>query len=184
MKKITQVALYLAISLNLSCCAARNNIRPQTVRHVNLTRYTGLWHEIASFPAFFQRGCTCTNAHYRLLPSGKIEVINRCLKGKQRKLSRAKGKAWVASKDGSNSKLKVQFFWPFSGDYWILYLSKAYQRVIVGTPDHRYLWFLARTRTISARAYQHMLKIAQAKGYDTSRLRRTQQNCTYPSRPR
>jgi hypothetical protein len=31
---------------------------------VDLDRYLGLWYEIASFPAWFQRGCTAVTAEY------------------------------------------------------------------------------------------------------------------------
>jgi len=41
----------------------------------------------------------------------------------------ATAKAW--SVDKSNSKLKVRFFWPFTGDYWIVKLDKNYNYTVV-----------------------------------------------------
>jgi apolipoprotein D and lipocalin family protein len=35
----------------------------------------------------------------------------------------------------TNAKLKVHFFWPFKGDYWIIYLDKNYQYAIISKPN-------------------------------------------------
>ena len=135
----------------------------------------GTWYEIASFPNFFQRGCQCTTANYRLT-NNKVNIVNRCYKEKQDKLSEAKGTAWPVH-GSKNSKLKVQFFWPFKGDYWILYLSPKYQQVIVGSPDRKYLWILARSRYINKNIYRTLTQIAKDKGFDVRKLVKTKQNC-------
>ena len=44
----------------------------------------------------------------------------------------------------TNAKLKVTFFWPFYGDYWVIGLSPEYQYAIVGEPSRKYLWILSR----------------------------------------
>src|SRR4051812_25046215 len=90
----------------------------ETVPHVDLNKYAGKWYEIASYPQRFQKGCNCTTAEYTLSEKGYMIVENRCNKdsvnGKQ---SYIKGKAFVVENSG-NAKLKVQFFWPFTGKYW------------------------------------------------------------------
>ena len=115
---------------------------PPVVPSVDLTRYMGTWHEVAKFPNRFQRGCTCTTATYTLRPDGKVTVLNACGtvdgRGKQ-----ARGWAKVADPT-TNAKLRVTFFWPFFGDYWILDLDPDYRRVLVGSPNRKYLWILAR----------------------------------------
>jgi apolipoprotein D and lipocalin family protein len=55
-----------------------------TVPSVDLNRYLGVWYEIASYPAWFQKGCTGSTADYSLLPNGRIQVINRCFKNSWR----------------------------------------------------------------------------------------------------
>ena len=146
---------------------------PKTVNSINLKRYMGTWYEIASFPAFFQRGCRCTSAHYQLNNS-TVKIRNQCYKG--RSLSVANGKAWSVNPP-YNSKLKVQFFWPFSGDYWILYISRHYRQVIVGSPNRKYLWILSRARHMRQSLYKKLVNIALHKGYDVSQLRITDQDC-------
>jgi hypothetical protein len=46
---------------------------------VDLNRYLGMWYEIASYPSWFQKGCTGSTAEYSLLSDGKIQVITRAL---------------------------------------------------------------------------------------------------------
>jgi len=80
----------------------------ETVPEVDLDRYAGVWHEIASFPQRFQKGCHCTTATYTKSDKGYIVVENRCNKeGVQGKESYIKGKAFIDPGSG-NSKLKVQ----------------------------------------------------------------------------
>lgn len=147
-----------------------------TVPAVDLPRYMGKWYEISAFPQRFQEGCHCTTAQYAL-KAGYVEVLNSCLKGSARgKVDTAIGKAFVVA--GSNhAKLRVQFFWPFKGNYWILYLDAAYSRALVGSPDRQYLWILARTRELDAHTYQQLVQKAQQLGFDTSKLRLSDQSC-------
>ena len=148
---------------------------PTTVKHVDLPRYMGRWYEIASFPNWFQRHCNCTRATYKLI-AGKVHVLNECYKGKSLEYSKATGTAWSVI-DKSNAKLKVQFFWPFRGDYWILYLTPGYQEVIIGSPNRKYLWILARHRHIDKMLYKKLVGIAKQKGFDVAKLVMTKQNC-------
>ena len=91
----------------------------QSVSSVDLKKYAGKWYEIASFPQRFQKGCHCTTAEYTLSEKGFVIVENRCRKGSVTgKESYIKGKAFVTP-NSNNAKLKVQFFWPFTGKYSI-----------------------------------------------------------------
>ena len=89
----------------------------EVVPHVELEKYLGKWYEIAHLPAKFEEGCNETTAIYTLLKDGNISVLNQSIKNG--KIKQAKGKTKVVDKN-SNAKLKVTFFWPFYGDYWII----------------------------------------------------------------
>lgn len=147
----------------------------RTVARVDLSRYLGTWHEIASFPQSFQRGCNATTATYALLPDGDIDVLNRCRLGSvDGKEKAARGRARVTDRS-TNAKLEVSFFRPFWGDYWIIDLSDDYSYAVVGHPGRDYLWILARNPTMAEATYQTLLTRLQAQGYETSRLVRTLQ---------
>jgi apolipoprotein D and lipocalin family protein len=156
--------------------AARDNLPPlQTVQQVELDRYMGTWYEIASFPQRFQKGCVASMATYSLRKDGKVEVLNQCRdKTLDGKLRSAKGSAWVIDKK-TNAKLKVSFFWPFSGDYWIIDLGPDYEYAVVGHPKRTYLWILCRNRQMDPGTYEAILQRLQAQGYDLSRLNKTLQ---------
>ena len=141
-----------------------------TVPSVDLERYMGTWHEIARLPNSFQKHCWNSTAEYALMDGGTVRVINRCEQDSSGgEIDEAVGKAWVVEGSG-NAKLKVSFFWPFRGDYWILELDPDYRWVAVGTPSREYLWILARERSIDDELYTTLLRRLKDKGFDTSRL--------------
>jgi apolipoprotein D and lipocalin family protein len=146
------------------------------VNEVDLDRYVGRWYEIASFPQRFQRGCVATTANYTLRDDGRIRVENECRDGAfDGDLRRAEGVAWVTDPGSSQAKLKVQFFWPFRGDYWIIELDPEYRYAVVGDPSRNYLWILARTPTMDPADYETLLARIEAHGYDLERLKPTPQ---------
>ncbi|MDX2452581.1 lipocalin family protein [Desulfosarcina sp.] len=146
-----------------------------TVSAVDLNRYLGKWYEIASYPAWFQRGCTGSTADYSLLPDGRIRVVNRCFKNSlDGPLKVSKGKAEVVD-TATHARLKVWFFWPFKGDYWIIDLDDDYQWAVVGVPSRKYLWILSRTPTLDGAVYDGILRRVIEKGYDPTRLQLTPQ---------
>lgn len=153
--------------------AAGPNAPVQTVPNVDLKRYAGKWYEIARFPNWFQRGCDSgVTATYTLRPDGKITVVNECrtAEGKPKK---ATGTARLADSRGPNSKLKVTFFWPFSGNYWIIGLDPDYRWALVGDPGRDYLWILSREPKISDEVYREITGIAAGQGFDTGKLVKT-----------
>jgi apolipoprotein D and lipocalin family protein len=150
---------------------------PSVVTNVDLKRYQGMWYEIARLPNFFERKLKCTSAAYTLRADGKITVVNagNYITDPQKSTS-SKGVAWIPDKK-SPAKLKVQFFWPFSGDYWIMELDKDYKYVLVGDPALKYLWILAREKTMDEKTYNMLLQKAINNGYDVSTIIRVEQNC-------
>lgn len=155
--------------------SARAATPPEVAAHVDLQRYLGTWYEIASIPNAFQRHCTATTATYTLREDGTIEVLNQCRKGGlDGRPARARGKAWVVD-EATHAKLKVQFFWPFRGDYWILEVGEAYDYAIVGSPTRRYAWILCRTPEMAPDRFEAALGTLRAQGFDPDALVRTEQ---------
>jgi apolipoprotein D and lipocalin family protein len=144
----------------------------EVVPRVELEKYLGKWYEIAHLPARFQEGCSDTTATYALSRDGSISVLNECTRDGEAK--RSKGKAKVVDKN-TNAKLKVTFFWPFYGDYWIIGLGKEYEYAVVGTPSRKYLWILSRSKHMDDVLLTQLVDLAKGKGFDVSRLIRTSQ---------
>lgn len=177
--KIKYLKVYnKTVLLSIFLCMLTSSTLPktlQTVPFVDLQKYAGKWYEIASFPQSFQKGCNCTTAEYTLSEKGFVIVENRCNKdsinGKQ---SYIKGKAFVVE-NSSNAKLKVQFFWPFRGQYWIIDLADDYSYAVVGHPNRNYLWILSRTAKMEDTTYQQIIARIKENGFDILKIKQTQQ---------
>ena len=153
---------------SISGCTSGPELK--TVPSVDLSRYAGQWYEIESFPHWFQRGCTNSFARYTPMPDGRIEVVNVCQKNGRTASIRGLARVVPGS---NNSKLKVRFFGPFEGDYWILDLDPNYQWVAVGHPNRQYLWILARTPDLDEATLRGIRERLRQQGFDTNRLRST-----------
>lgn len=138
---------------------------------VDLNRYLGTWYEIARYENSFQKDCVAATATYSMQPDGDIAVLNECrASNPEGGLRSAKGKAWVVD-TSTNAKLKVSFFWPFSGDYWIIELGEQYEYAVVGHPDRKYLWILSRFPEMDEKTWQHIINTLATKHfYDPTHL--------------
>lgn len=147
------------------------------VKTVDLNRYTGTWYEIARLPFSFESKLKCITATYTLREDGKISVLNQGhYITDPGKTSSAKAVAWIPDKNVP-AKLKVQFFWPFNGNYWIIELDKDYKYVLVGEPKFKYLWILCREKEMDELTYNMLLKKATDSGFDVKPIIRVDQNC-------
>ncbi len=142
----------------------------QTVDYVDVEQYLGLWYEIARFPNRFERDCEGVTAEYSMRDDGKIAVENTCHEGSpDGPVDVANGRARIVDED-TNAKLKVSFFGPFWGDYWIIGLADDYSHALVGEPSGRYLWVLARTPTLAPDVLEGVLDDLRDMGYNVDAL--------------
>jgi apolipoprotein D and lipocalin family protein len=162
----------LTAAFGLSACTSQPDYRaaetaPPTVLQVDLTRYAGLWYEIARYPNSFENNCAGVTAEYVQRADGRIDVINTCHKGSvDGPVEVAKGMARVMEQSG------VPFAW---GDYWILHLEPDYSAVLVGDPSGKYLWILAREKSLDAGTLARIETRAEELGYETGPLEMTDQ---------
>jgi apolipoprotein D and lipocalin family protein len=161
------------VAVLLAGCAAAPQAPMPTVAAVDLARYLGGWHEIAALPNRFQAMCVAdTKARYRA-SGDDIEVLNRCRQA-DGSVTSATGVAKVVAGSG-NAKLRVSFFRPFYGDYWVLALDPDYRWVLVGEPSRRYGWVLSRTPQMAAADLAAALDRGEALGYARSAFKLTPQ---------
>jgi apolipoprotein D and lipocalin family protein len=152
-----------------------NRAVPQPDKAVDLKAYLGQWYEIGRYDNRFERDCEAVTATYGLQSDGKISVVNACRKGGvegPRKLAR--GTATTVPGSG-NAKLKVSFFGPFAGDYWVLDHADDYSWSIVGEPSGKYLWLLSRNAHPDAAMRAMLESRLRQLGYDLGLVHWTQQ---------
>ena len=166
----------------LAICLAGLNISlgasgvPETVGDFDIEKYAGKWYQIAYLPNRFQSMCAKeTQAEYTVL-ADHLKVINSC-RDDNSVLHVAEGVARIGTKYRDPAKLEVRFapdwlsFLPLVwGDYWVLDIDRLYTSVLVGSPDYRFLWILARETSISSEKYQELVEKAGRLGFDVSRL--------------
>jgi len=166
-----KTVLASALVLLLTCCALHApDDPPATVSRVDLQRYVGKWYEIAHIPNRFQRNCSHgTTAEYRQAGTGRIAVLNRCIRA-DGSVDQAAGIARIVDPD-SNARLQVSFvqllginlFW---GDYWILGLDSGYNYAFVGDPGRKYGWILSRKPELGAVDMARIWGMVQQQGYN------------------
>lgn len=179
-------ALTLAIALGATTAQATDPAPLQAVESVNLTRYLGRWYQIAHYPNKFQAQCVSdTTADYRLLPHGRIEVINRCTTATgapdeavgEARLAQPRWLGIPVGKVVSTAKLQVRFAPAVLGwvpgvwaPYWVVQLAPDYRYAVVSEPSREYLWILSRTPTLAPPDRAAINSMLQQQGFDLARL--------------
>ncbi len=173
--EIYSSCLLIVIFWISGCASVPKNSFPElnVVPYVNIERYLGKWYEIALYPNWFEEGCFSSTAFYERLDNGKIKVTNQCrMHSPEGELNEAIGIASIADHN-TNAKLKVQFFWPFEGDYWIIDLDTDYRYAVVSEPDRQYLWILSRSPGIDDQTLEILKDRIRKKGFDLTYLELT-----------
>ena len=161
----------------LSFLSCKPTANLSTVEKVDIKKYEGEWFEIARLPNSFEKGLNCVTATYTLKENNKIEVLNKGYSIKDKgKIKTAQGRAWVPDSE-LPGRLKVSFFWPFSGDYYIISLDEEYKYALVGDPSRKYLWILSRTKNLDDKVYSDLLELAKTNGFDISNIIKVNQDC-------
>lgn len=179
MKKSTIAIALAGTTMVLGACAliprpgpVGNSAVPQPSKAVDVERYLGRWYEQYRYEASFQKDMDDVTADYSLNDDGTLKVVNRGRRNNKWKESTGKAKIVDAA---MRAKLKVSFFGPLYGNYWVLDHGENYDWSIVGEPSGRYLWVLTREARPDADLLARLEARVKTLGYDWSMIRRTKQ---------
>lgn len=150
-------------------------------RPVELPRFMGDWYVIAHIPIHFPPLFSEKGAHngiesYALEPDGSIATTYTFRRGAfdgppQRFTPRAR-----VVNAPVNSEWKMKFFWYLpAGDFLILHVDEDYRHTIIGVPDRRYIWIMAREPVLPEAEYTGLVDLAAAMGYEAGRIQRVPQ---------
>ena len=160
------IATLVAAVIPLTACS--KDFDNSTVKEFDLSRYLGVWYEIARYDHSFERGMDNTMAQYILQDDGTVVVLNTGWKNGKFKL--AEGKAKYKDPEGDPGHLRVSFFLFFYSDYNVMMVDDNYQISLVGSKAEKYLWILSRTPVPDPVLLRMVLDEAEQRGYDTSQL--------------
>jgi len=158
------------------CAAVDEKRELSTVPVVDLARYAGTWYEIARLPVWFQRHCVRSKVVYAMRADGSLAVHHECVTASH-EVETADGIATVVD-SRTKARLDVRFDNWFArlfgssrmGNYWILDLDADYRTAVVGTPDRRHLWILAREPQIAEARFLGLVDVGRRFGYPVDRL--------------
>ena len=162
---IKNAFLCIALAVCSTGCVCGPNVDNAPVGSLNLSRYLGVWYEIARFDHSFERGLESAKAHYTQNADGTIKVVNSGIKNGKVKTAVGKGKT-----TDTPGLLRVSFFGPFYADYRVMKIDADYRYALVGSGGADYLWLLSRTKEIPENIKIEFLAEAKRRGYDTTRL--------------
>lgn len=162
-----KVAVLVMVTVFLSCpLLAKNPLK--TVEYVDIERYLGQWHEIATIPPKNERRCLSSTAEYSMNRAGDLRIVKSCIVNGDL-LKRATGFGYVVD-TRSNAKLEIQFY-PFKDEYWIIELDENYEYVVIGNPDRDTLSILSRNPYLPKHDLDNILYSLRTKhGYDVSKI--------------
>ena len=150
----------------------------RSVARIDPARYLGLWYEIATSPSQQQTACAGTTAEYSLIDESTIGVTNRCYLGSlDGRVSRIEGTARPL--DDTYARLLVDLGFGFEAPYTVIDLvetedDQPYDYATVSAAGFQF-WILSRTPQIPEDLYLTLLERIEDRGWDSSRLVRTEQ---------
>jgi apolipoprotein D and lipocalin family protein len=173
----------------LLACAASGAVQAAPpLPALDVNAYMGTWHQLALYPNKFQAQCVAnTRATYRLLEGGAVEVKNECTTATGSRdealgQARPRGAARIEAGQLKPASLAVSFLpaalrWlPVGwGDYDVVYMAPDAQLVVVSESSQRFLWVLARERTLPDARWGELQTWLTQAGFDVARLRREPQ---------
>jgi apolipoprotein D and lipocalin family protein len=148
---------------------------PEVVQDFDVARYLGTWYEIAAIPIRPQRGCVGTTATYGMEDDGDVSVDNRCYRDSFAGDPRgATARAFIPDPE-TPAKLKVQFFWPFRAEYWVVHVDADYTVAVVSNSRRSTLWVLHRQPCMEQAAFDTLWADLEARAFELGEVEATLQ---------
>lgn len=161
------------VSTLMGCAQVGTPIK--MVDQVDLPRFMGRWYVVGIIPTRLERGNHNPVETYRLDRDGNVCTWYRYrVDGLDSPVKLLHSTGLVVPGTG-NAEWKVRFFGLFKAQYKVGWLAPDYSQVLIVRDARDYLWYMARTPTVTEVDWQAMLERARGMGYDPSRIERVPQ---------
>lgn len=142
-----------------------------TVSSVDLPKFMGQWYVIAGrFTPFEKDVHNGIETYTYNTKEEKIEISFKYNKGSfdgaEKNLPQT---GWVHNKQ-TNAHWKVSPLWPLKFDYLVIGLADDYSWTVIGVPDQKYVWIMARKHDFSEADLNKVIQEMKSKNYDMSNL--------------
>ena len=177
-KTVLRLPALCAALLGAGGCASHPPLA--AVPQVDLPRFMGPWYVIANIPTYIERGAYNAIESYRLDADGSIATTFTYNAGRDDGPVKAWHPRGFVVPGTGDAVWGMRFVWPIRAEYVIFHVDEAYSRTIIARSARDYLWIMARTPQIPEEELQHLIALAGAAGYDTSRIQRVPQRIAAP----
>lgn len=140
---------------------------PQAVASVSAKELTGKWYEIARTYNDYEEACLNPFIEYKFINDKELTVFNRCYE-KDGSLREYEGDV-EALKGDSFATLSKTYFYIFSSEYRIIYMSEDKQTLIMTDEAMELLWIIHRKAQMNSEKRQELINYLQ-NYMDTSKL--------------
>lgn len=140
---------------------------PEAVAYVSAKELTGKWYEIARTFNEYEEGCVNPFINYEYINNKELTVFNRCYE-KDGSLREYEGDVEPIKGD-SFATLSKTYFYIFSSEYRIIYISDDKQTMIMSDEKMELVWLMHRKPTMSQAQRQKHIDYLQ-NYMDTAKL--------------
>ena len=174
---IVSFALWFCVSVALYACSDESvHDMPELTTHakIDLARYMGAWYVIANIPYFAERGKVATRDVYTLDADGNVDttyVYRKSFDAPEKTM----GSLGVVQPGSDNARWVVRFWWLIRADYMIVEVAPDYSWALIGQPNRKLAWILARDAAMDDATYASLLDKFRGYGYDIARFARVPQ---------
>jgi apolipoprotein D and lipocalin family protein len=116
----------------------------------------------------FDKGTHETTTTYTWNKDGYFNVLTCAKKNDDGKTCTYTSKLFPD--DANSGKMKAQFIWPFKIDYWVIAIADDYSWVVVGHPDHKFLFIMSRKPSMDKNLYAELVAKCKEMGYEVDKL--------------
>ena len=166
----------IATALLLGACTNMKSEELKTVDFVDIKKFMGDWYVIANIPTFVETDATNAIESYSWNEKEqRIDIDFHFNKSNPNgELKKYPQKAWIHNTT-TNAEWRVQPLWPLKFAYLVLDLAPDYSYTVIGVPSRKYIWIMAREKTMSEETYQALLTKIKAMNYDTTKIQKVPQ---------
>ncbi len=148
----------------------------QVVDYVDIERFMGDWYVHGHTPTVLDNHSVNQIESYKLEDDGTISTTYTFYRkypgGYQFKFT-PKGRVYDSV---TNAHWKMQFVWPFKGNYLVVRLAPDYSYTVISVPKKDLIWVMSRAQQMDDAQYEEILRDLAADGYPVETLRRVPQN--------
>jgi apolipoprotein D and lipocalin family protein len=137
----------------------------------------GRWYVIANIPTFIEKGAhNAIEVYTWNEKKNRVDIDFRFNKDSfDGKLKVYSQKAWIHNTE-TNAEWRIQPIWPLRFTYLVLDLGKEYDYTVIGVPNRKYIWIMAREPEMDESLYASLIEKARTLwGYDVSLIQKIPQ---------